>query len=55
MQLVLRPIKPAMAGWDERPQAGDARTLRVHRSGVRERDQTQQGPVCSDDVKRFHG
>jgi hypothetical protein len=55
MHWVLRPIQPAIAGKDERPQADDARTLRPHRSGARERDPTQQGPVCSDDVKRFHG
>jgi hypothetical protein len=29
--------------------------LRLHRSGAHERDQTQHGLVCSDDVMRFHG
>jgi hypothetical protein len=55
MHRVLRPIQPAIAGKDERTQGGDARTLRLHRSGAHERDPTQQGPVCSDDVMRIHG
>lgn len=58
LHLVLRPIKPAMAGRDERTLGADSRAVRHRgqpRRSAHERTRTLLGSVCPDDVACFHG